>query len=264
MQIDLTGLTAIVTGSTAGIGYAIAQGLARSGATVIVNGRTLKRVDDAVAKLKQDVPTANVRGVAADLSQPKEFEDFIAQVPEADILVNNLGIFEPKPFFEIPDEDWDRFFQVNVMSAVRMSRHYTPKMVTKGWGRVMFISSESGIATPAEMVHYGMTKTAMLAVSRGLAETVAGTGVTVNSILPGPTASEGVEQFVKDLARDGKKSVEDVEKEFFQTTRPTSLIKRFETVEEIANLVVFAASKQASAITGTSLRVDGGVVRSIV
>jgi NAD(P)-dependent dehydrogenase (short-subunit alcohol dehydrogenase family) len=264
MQIDLSGLDAIVTGSTAGIGYAIAEGLARAGASVILNGRTPARVDTAVGKLKGDVPAANIRGVAADLSNAKEFQEFAAQVSRTDILVNNLGIFEPKPFFEIPDADWERFFQVNVMSAVRMSRHYTPPMVSNGWGRVLFISSESGIATPAEMVHYGMTKTAMLAVSRGLAETVAGTGVTVNAILPGPTASEGVEQFVKDLASTGKKSVEEVEKEFFQTTRPTSLIKRFESVEEIANLVVFAASKQASAITGASLRVDGGLVRSII
>jgi NAD(P)-dependent dehydrogenase (short-subunit alcohol dehydrogenase family) len=270
MQINLENKLAIVTGSTAGIGYAIAKGLADSGAKVVLNGRTQARVDDAIARLEGEIDSTSlsgkpsIRGVAADLSTREGASTFIAQVPEADILVNNLGIFEPKPFFEIPDDDWERFFQVNVMSAVRMSRHYTPKMVKRGWGRVLFLSSESGIATPAEMVHYGMTKTALLAVSRGLAETVAGSGVTVNAVLPGPTASEGVEQFVKDLAESGKKTAEQVEQEFFANVRPTSLIKRFETVEEIANMCVFLASNQASAVTGTSVRVDGGVVRSII
>lgn len=266
MQIDLTGLSAVVSGSTAGIGYAIAKGLASAGASVVINGRTQLRVNEAVQRLKSEVPAAaqSLRGVAADLSTRAGFDQFVEQVPETDILVNNLGIFEPKPFFEIPDEDWERFFQVNVLSAVRMARHYTPGMVQRKWGRVLFLSSESGIATPAEMVHYGMTKTALLAVSRGLAENVVGTGVTVNSILPGPTASEGVEQFVKDLAANGQKTVEQVEQEFFEKVRPSSLIKRFETVEEIANMVVFAASREASAVTGAALRVDGGAVHSIV
>jgi NAD(P)-dependent dehydrogenase (short-subunit alcohol dehydrogenase family) len=269
MQINLENKHAIVTGSTAGIGYAIANGLAAAGANVVLNGRTQARVDQAVKRLSDEIRTLalsrqpNIRGVATDLSTRKGADAFIAQIADADILVNNLGIFEPKPFFEIPDDDWERFFQVNVMSAVRMSRHYTPKMVKRGWGRVLFLSSESGICTPPEMVHYGMTKTALLAISRGLAETVAGTGVTVNAVLPGPTASEGVEQFVKDLARDGNKTPEQVEQEFFANMRPTSLIKRFETVGEIANMCVFLASDQASAVTGTSARVDGGVVRSV-
>jgi len=269
MQINLADKTALVTGSTAGIGLAIAKGLAIAGADVVINGRTQSRIDEAIEKIQGEIvdhplaSAANLSGVAADLATVEGFEKFKATVPTTDILVNNLGIFEPKPFFEIPDEDWDRFFQTNVMSAVRMARHYTPGMVERGWGRVMFLSSESGIATPAEMVHYGMTKTALLAVSRGLAETVAGSAVTVNAILPGPTESEGVSQFVEDLATDGK-SVEQVEKDFFQEMRPTSLIQRFETCEEIANMVVFTASKEASAVTGAALRVDGGVVRSIV
>ncbi len=269
MQINLENKRAIVTGSTAGIGYAIAKGLAAAGANVVLNGRTRARVDEAVARLDGELQSItpgkkpSVRGVAADLSTREGANAFIAEVPDADILVNNLGIFEPKPFFEIPDEDWERFFQVNVMSAVRMSRHYTPKMVERGWGRVVFLSSESGICTPSEMVHYGMTKTALLAISRGLAETVGASGVTVNAVLPGPTASEGVTQFVKDLARDGNKTTEQVEQEFFATVRPTTLIKRFETVEEIANMVVFVASNEASAVTGTALRVDGGTVRSV-
>jgi NAD(P)-dependent dehydrogenase (short-subunit alcohol dehydrogenase family) len=269
MQINLENKLAIVTGSTAGIGFGIVKGLATAGANVVLNGRTQARVDEAVGQLESEIRRLSsghkpsIRGVAADLSTRQSATEFIAQVPDADILVNNLGIFEPKPFFDIPDDDWERFFQVNVMSAVRMSRHYTPKMVARGWGRVLFLSSESGICTPVEMVHYGMTKTALLAVSRGLAETVAGSGVTVNSVLPGPTASEGVEQFVKDLARDGKKTREQVEQEFFANVRPTSLIKRFETVDEIANMCVFLASNQASAVTGTAARVDGGVVRSV-
>lgn len=269
MQIDLTGRTAVVTGSTAGIGYAIAKGLAAAGASVVLNGRSQGRVDEAVRKLQDELGTSTssssgIRGVAADLGTRAGADAFIKAVPDCDILVNNLGIFEPKPFFEIPDDDWERFFQVNVMSAIRMARHYTPKMVSRGWGRVMFLSSESGICIPSEMIHYGMTKTALLAISRGLAETVVKTGVTVNAVLPGPTASEGVAQFVKDLAREGNKSAEQVEKEFFENMRPTSLIQRFETVEEIANMCVFVASEQASAVTGAALRVDGGIVRSII
>lgn len=264
MHINLEGKSAVVTGSTAGIGYAIAEGLAAAGAQVTVNGRTQARVDEAVTALKKSLGNdAVIRGVAADLATTEGFEAFVAAVPETDILINNLGIFEPKPFFEIPDADWDRFFQVNVLSGVRLSRHYTPEMVKKKWGRVIFLSSESGLVNPVEMVHYGMTKSAQLAISSGLAKTVAGTGVTVNAVLPGPTASEGVTQFVKDLARDGDKSVEEVEKDFFVDARGNSLIKRFETVEEIANMVVFVASKEASAVTGAALRVDGGMVPTI-
>ncbi|GAA4473071.1 SDR family NAD(P)-dependent oxidoreductase [Novipirellula rosea] len=270
MHIRFENKTAVVTGSTAGIGYAIAKGLAAAGADVVINGRSQSRVDEAIKKLEGELKEldrgdrGSIRGVAADLATVDGYKRFVAEVPQADILINNLGIFAPKPFFEIPDEDWERFFQTNVMSAIRMSRHYTPGMVDRGWGRVQFLSSESAIAIPTEMIHYGMTKTALLSISRGLAATVAATGVTVNAILPGPTASEGVSQFVDDLARDGNKSRDQVETEFFEQVRPTSLIQRFETVDEIANMCVFVASEQASAITGAALRVDGGTVNAII
>src|SRR5229473_5625776 len=264
MEIRLDGKTAIVTGSTAGIGFAIAQGLAESGATVIVNGRTQARVQAAISEIKSAVPQCKLQGLAADLGTKEGANALTAAVPEADILVNNLGIFEPKPFFDIPDEDWERFFRVNVLSGVRLARHYTAGMVKRGWGRVMFISSESGVNIPAEMIHYGMTKTAQLAVSRGLAETVAGTGVTVNAVLPGPTRSEGVEKFVEQVGKQSGKSFEQMEKDFFRTMRPSSLLKRFATNEEVANMVVYLASEQASATTGAAVRVDGGVVRAIV
>ncbi|HEY2393899.1 MAG TPA: SDR family oxidoreductase [Candidatus Angelobacter sp.] len=263
MIIKLEGKIAIVTGSTAGIGHAIAAGLAEAGATVVVNGRTEERVQQAIAQIKAKLPKAQLKGLAADLGTAEGAKALIASVPEADILVNNLGIFEPKPFFEIPDEDWERFFRVNVLSGARLARHYTPGMVARKWGRVMFISSESGLQIPAEMVHYGMTKTAQLAVARGLAETVAGTGVTVNSVLPGPTRSEGVEKFVEQVGKQSGKSFEQMEKDFFRSMRPSSLIKRFATNEEVANMVVYLASEQASATTGAAVRVDGGVVRSI-
>ncbi|MBZ5525002.1 MAG: SDR family oxidoreductase [Acidobacteriia bacterium] len=264
MKIDLRGKTAIVTGSTAGIGYAIAKGLAGAGAAVVINGRTEQRVAEALKSLRAEVSGAEIKGIAADLGTAVGAAELIKQAPEADILVNNMGIFEPKPFFDIPDEDWERFFRVNVLSGVRLARHYTPGMVKKGWGRVIFISSESAVQIPAEMVHYGMTKTAQLSVSRGLAETVAGTGVTVNSVLPGPTRSEGVEKFVqKAMAKSGK-TFEQVEKDFIQNLRPSSLLKRFATTEEVANMVVYVASEQASATSGAALRVDGGVVRSIL
>jgi NAD(P)-dependent dehydrogenase (short-subunit alcohol dehydrogenase family) len=264
MIIKLEGRTAIVTGSTAGIGHAIAQGLAETGATVVVNGRTEERVEQAIARIKSKFPKALLKGLAADLGTAEGAKTLIASVPEVDILVNNLGIFEPKPFFDIPDEDWDRFFRVNVLSGVRLSRHYTPGMVQRKWGRVLFISSESGVQIPAEMVHYGMSKTAQLAVSRGLAETVAGTGVTVNAVLPGPTRSEGVEKFVEQVGKQSGKSFEQAEKDFFRSMRPSSLIKRFASNEEVANMVVYLSSEQASATTGAAVRVDGGVVRSIV
>ncbi|HLW53755.1 MAG TPA: SDR family oxidoreductase [Candidatus Angelobacter sp.] len=263
MNIRLDGKTAIVTGSTAGIGLAIAQRLAESGAAVIVNGRTEQRVQQALHEIQAAASDAKLKGVAADLGTGEGAKALIAAVSDADILVNNLGIFEPKPFFDIPDDDWERFFRVNVLSGVRLARHYTPGMVKRGWGRVMFISSESGIQIPAEMVHYGMTKTAQLAVSRGLAETVAGSGVTVNAVLAGPTRSEGVEKFVDQMTRRSGKGFAEVEKDFFRAIRPTSLLKRFATTTEVANMVVYLASEEASATTGASVRVDGGVVRSI-
>jgi len=263
MKIDLTGKHAIVTGSTSGIGFAIARGLAESGAAVVINGRSQKNVDAATQRLSRELPQANVEGVVADLATASGVAAFVARVAATDILVNNLGIFEPKLFGDISDADWQRFFETNVMSGVRMSRHYLPGMVARGWGRVVFISSESGLNIPVEMVHYGMTKTAQLAISRGLAESVAGTGVTVNAVLPGPTRSDGVVDFFAKLAKERGVSVEQLEKEFVTTHRPTSLIKRIATVEEVANMVVYVCSPQASATTGAALRVDGGVVRSI-
>ncbi|MEA2992650.1 MAG: hypothetical protein QOD40_1570 [Alphaproteobacteria bacterium] len=261
MIIDLSGKRAIVTGSTAGIGFAIARGLAGSGAAVVINGRSDKTVDAALARLRKDFPQATIDGVAADLSVG--VADFIKRAGEADILVNNLGIFEPKPFAEITDADWHRFFDTNVMSGIRLSRHYLPPMVARGWGRIVFISSESGLNIPAEMIHYGMTKTAQLAVSRGLAESVAGSGVTVNAVLPGPTRSEGVADFFGKMAKDQGVTQEEMEKEFIAKHRPSSIIKRLATPEEVANMVVYVCSKQASATTGAALRVDGGVVRGI-
>src|SRR6476661_2822800 len=252
MKIDLTGKTAIVSGSTAGIGFAIAKGLAESGAHVVINGRTEERVKNALAAIRAAHHHAKLTGVAGDLGTAEGAATLITEVPEADILVNNLGIFEPKKFFDIPDEDWERFFRVNVLSGVRLARHYAPGMVKKGWGRVLFISSESGLQIPAEMVHYGMTKTAQLAVSRGLAETTAGTAVTVNAVLPGPTASEGVGDFVSKLAASMSQSPAEFEKFFFEKVRPTSLLKRFAAPDEVANLVVFVCSPLASATNGAA------------
>jgi len=263
MDLQIKGKKALVTGSTAGIGLAIVTALAREGASVVVNGRTQKRVDEALATVRKEIPGADVTGIAADLGNAAGAQQLVKALPAVEILVNNMGIFEPKPFAEIPDADWLRFFEVNVLSGVRMSRAYLPGMLEKNWGRIVFISSESGLQTPAEMIHYGVTKTAQLAVSRGLAETVAGTGVTVNSVLPGPTRSEGVEVFVEDMARARKTDTASIEKEFFQNVRPSSLIKRFSTVEEIANVVAFVCSPLSASVTGTSLRVDGGVVRTI-
>jgi hypothetical protein len=265
MDLQLIGKVALVTGSTAGIGFAIAEGLAREGAAVIMNGRTEKRVETAVQKIKAAAaPKAKVHGLAANLGEASGVANAIARFPEVDILVNNLGIFEPRPFENIPDEDWFRFFEVNVMSGVRLSRHYLPKMKEKNWGRILFISSESAVQIPAEMIQYGMTKTAQLAISRGLAETTVGTGVTVNAVLPGPTASEGVEEFVEQLAAAQQTSREQVEKEFFRSVRPSSLLKRFATPEEVANMVTYLCSPLSSATNGAAVRVDGGVVRSIV
>ena len=264
MDLGLKGKIAVVTGSTAGIGFAIANTLAIEGARVIVNGRTQARVDSAVEKIRQETSKADVRGVAGDLGSAEGVQVFTKQVSEADILINNLGIFEPKPFAKIPDADWLRFFEVNVMSGVRLSRHYLPGMLRKNWGRIIFISSESGQQIPAEMVHYGMTKTAQIAVARGIAETVAGTGITANSVLVGPTASEGVGTFVADLAKQQGISSAEFEKRFFENVRPSSLLKRFETPEEVAAVVAFVASTQSATINGAAVRADGGVVRSIV
>jgi NAD(P)-dependent dehydrogenase (short-subunit alcohol dehydrogenase family) len=263
MDFGLKGKTAVVSGSTAGIGLAIATALAAEGAKVIVNGRTEARVNAALEKIRQKIKTATPQGVAADLGTAGGIASFVKQVPHADILINNLGIFEPKPFAEIPDADWLRFFEVNVLSGVRLSRHYLPGMLKNNWGRIIFISSESAFQIPAEMIHYGMTKTAQVAVARGLAESVAGTGVTVNSVLPGPTASEGVGGFLESMAKQRNLSTAEIEKEFFNTARPTSLLKRFETPEEIAAVVTFVASSQSAAISGAAVRAEGGVVRSI-
>jgi NAD(P)-dependent dehydrogenase (short-subunit alcohol dehydrogenase family) len=263
MKIDLSGKTALVTGSTTGIGHAIAKGLAAAGATVTVNGRTQAKVDAAVAALVKAVPKAKIRGVAADVSTVVGCKTVMMVLLEVDILINNAGIFEPKGFFDTPDEDWTRFFDVNVMSGVRLSRAYLPGMLKRNWGRIVFISSESALNIPKEMIHYGVSKTAQLAVSRGLAEMTRGTAVTVNSVLPGPTMSEGVETFVKDLAKRNGQSVEEAASVFVKQFRPTSLLQRFATVEEIANMVVYVSSKEASATNGAALRAEGGIVQTI-
>jgi NAD(P)-dependent dehydrogenase (short-subunit alcohol dehydrogenase family) len=261
MDLQLTNKQSLVTGSTAGIGFAIAEVLSSEGATVIINGRTQSSVDAAMAKL---VPTAKgeLFGFAGNLSESDVTAQLVRQHPDVEILINNLGIYEPMPFEEITDEDWRRFFEVNVLSGVRLCRHYLPAMRARNWGRIIFISSESGIQIPAEMIHYGMSKTAQLAISRGLAETVAGTQITVNSILPGPTRSRGVSNFVEELAKQEGKPVESFEQSFVAEARPTSLIKRFATPREVATLVAYVASPLSSATTGSALRVDGGVVKT--
>src|SRR6195256_5957229 len=262
MNLELDGKLALVTGSTAGIGYAIAEALAREGARVIVNGRTGKRVEQAMKQIRSSVPQAKLEALPADLGNAEAIRAAILRFPDVEVLVNNVGIFEIKPFDQIPDEDWFRLFEVNVMSGVRLSRAYLPGMKKRNWGRILFISSESAVQIPAEMIHYGMTKTAQLAVSRGLAESVAGTGITVNSVLPGPTKSRGVNDFVDAMAKSEGKSFEEFEKEFFEKVRPTSLIKRFAAPQEVASLVAYIASPLASATTGAALRVDGGVIKS--
>ncbi len=262
MNLGLKGKFAIVSGSTAGIGFAIAATLAAEGAEVIVNGRTEARVEAAVAKIRNRVDDAQVSGIAADLGTREGVEHLLRQAPTADIVVNNLGIFEAKSFAEISDADWMRFFEVNVMSGVRLARHYLRGMRERNWGRIIFISSESAVNIPVEMIHYGMTKTAQVAVARGLAESVAGTGVTVNSVLAGPTSSEGVGNFLQDVARSHGVNAGQVEKEFFERVRPTSLLKRFETPEEVAAVVAFVASAQGAVINGAAVRAEGGVVRS--
>jgi len=264
MDLQLKNKTALVTGSTLGIGYAIAKSLLAEGAKVYINGRNKERVTEAVSTLKTLFPNGHVAGVAADFSNVEDINNLLKEIPTVDILVNNVGIFEPKNFTEIPDEDWFKFYEINVMSGVRLSRHYFPKMLIQNWGRIIFISSESSIMIPEEMIHYGMTKTAQLSISRGLAELTKGTNVTVNSVLPGPTKSEGVGTFIKDLAKSQNLSDEEMEKQFFETARPSSLIRRFADVQEIANLVTYVASPLSSATNGAALRADGGLVKSII
>jgi NAD(P)-dependent dehydrogenase (short-subunit alcohol dehydrogenase family) len=261
MDLGLSGKRALVTGSTAGIGFATVRALAREGARVTLNGRTEARVRDAIEQLRGDGLAAE--GIAADLGTAAGCRLITERLPEADIVVNNMGIFEPRPFEQITDEDWLRFFETNVLSGVRLARHYVAGMRARNWGRIVFVSSESGLQIPTEMIHYGTTKTAQLAVARGLAETLAGTGVTVNSVLPGPTASEGVGTFVAQLAAAQKIDAAAVERQFFQTARPSSIIQRFATPDEVAAMITYVCSAPASATTGAALRVDGGVVRSI-
>jgi NAD(P)-dependent dehydrogenase (short-subunit alcohol dehydrogenase family) len=263
MDLGLHGKHALVTGSTAGIGFATAESLAREGARVVVNGRTQTRVDLAISKLKGIVSGARIEGIAADLGGAAGCAQVIEAYPEFDIVVNNMGIFEPKPFAEISDADWLRFFQSNVMSGIRLSRHYVAGMRERNWGRIVFVSSESALQIPVEMIHYGVTKTAQLAVARGLAETLTGTNVTVNSVLPGPTASEGVGAFVRQMAASSGKTAAEVEKAFFHDARPSSVSQRFADPSEIASLITYVCSERASATTGSALRADGGVVRSI-
>jgi NAD(P)-dependent dehydrogenase (short-subunit alcohol dehydrogenase family) len=263
MDLRLKNKAVLVTGSTAGIGLATASLFAAEGASVTINGRSQARVDEAIEQMRQEHKGARVKGAVADLGSREGVKKLARAVPEVDILVNNLGIYEAKPFAEISDDDWLRLFEVNVMSGVRLSRLYLPKMLEKNWGRIVFVSSESGLQIPVEMIHYGVTKTAQIALARGLAEMTAGTDVTVNSILPGPTRSEGVERFVQDLARSSGLEEAVVEDDFFRSTRPTSLLKRFATPREVAAMIVYVCGTLASATNGAALRVDGGVVRSI-
>jgi NAD(P)-dependent dehydrogenase (short-subunit alcohol dehydrogenase family) len=260
MDLKLLNKSALISGSTKGIGFAIAALLAAEGAKVIINGRKDSSVEEAVATIHRSVAGAQVEGFAADLATPAGAEALVLRYPSVDILVNSLGIYEPKPFEEITDDDWRRFFEINVLSAVRLSRTYLPGMKEHDWGRIVFISSESGIQIPVEMIHYGMTKTALLAVSRGIAETCAGTGVTSNAVLPGPTLSAGVEDFVNELSHG--KPFKEFEQEFFEKMRPSSLLKRFATIDEVATLVAYICSPLSSATNGSALRVDGGVVRA--
>ena len=264
MQIDLSGKSAIVTGSTAGIGLAIAKGLAGAGARVVVNGRSQLAVERAIAEVKADSGNPEVLGFTGDLGHVDACDELIHAYPGCDILINNLGIFAQQDVFEIPDSEWARFFEVNVMSGVRLARAYLPGMMERGWGRVVFISSESALNIPADMLHYGMTKTAQLALARGLAKRVAGSGVTVNAVLPGPTLSRGMAEMLRGDVEKSSQALEQAAADFVMTMRPSSIIRRAASVDEVANLVVYIASPQASATTGAALRVDGGVVDSIV
>ena len=264
MDLQLKGKRALVTGSSAGIGWATARELAAEGAHVIVNGRDAVRLASAVARIQAELPDATIDGVQADLSTAAGCQRLLDAAGEVDILVNNLGIFEPKAFEQISDEDWRRFFEVNVLSGVRLSRHHLPRMKARGWGRIVFISSESGICPPGDMVHYGMSKSAQLSVSRGLAETCVGTGVTVNAVLPGPTRTEGVGEFFATLARDAGQTLAEAEHDFFKFARPTSLLQRFIEPAEVAAMVTYVCSPRSAATNGAALRVEGGVVRSLI
>ena len=264
MDLKLTGKTALVTGSTAGIGFGIARRLLQEGASVVINGRTEARINSALDQLRRAIPDCTVQGCAADFADAAAVQHLLDDHDSIDILINNVGIFSPKPFAEITDEEWLHFFEVNVLSGVRLSRHYLPRMLDQNWGRIIFISSESGIQIPAEMVHYGTTKTAQLGVSRGLAQQTAGTNVTVNTVIPGSTRSEGSEKFISDLAQERGLSKEDVEREFFEKVRPTSLLERFATIDEVATFVTYLASPLAAANNGAALRVDGGTVPTIL
>lgn len=264
MDLQLKDKVALVSGSTAGIGYAIAKQLAVEGAKVIVNGRTQQRVDAAVKSITEATGNTQVSGVIADFTNKDDIAALIAKVPQVDILINNVAIFEPKAFADISDEDWLRFYEINVLSGIRLARAYFDKMLKNNWGRIIFISSESAIQIPEEMIHYGMTKTAQLAIARGLAELTKGTNVTVNSVLPGPTLSEGVGGFIDNLARDQNKTTEQVEEDFFKTMRPTSIIQRFLSVDEVANMVTYLSSPLASATNGAAIRAEGGLLKGAI
>ncbi len=263
MNLQLSEKKTLVTGSTAGIGFAIARALAREGASVVVTGRTQERVDDAIANVRKEIRDAKISGIAANLATPNGISKCIEAVPTVDVLVNNLGVYEVKPFEQITDDDWNSIIETNFMSGLRLSRHYLSRMKAANWGRIIFISSESAVNIPVEMIHYGVTKTMQVALARGLAETMAGTDVTVNSVLAGPTRSEGVEQFISDMARTKNVAPDEIETEFFRTTRPSSLLQRFATTDEVAALVAFVASPLSSATNCAALRVEGGVLRSI-
>jgi NAD(P)-dependent dehydrogenase (short-subunit alcohol dehydrogenase family) len=264
MDLKLKDKIAFISGSTTGIGFATAKRLLTEGARVIINGRTKETVDKSVSELKTLVPGSYISGIPADFSKVDEVNQLIHSIPQLDILINNAGIFEPIPFIDIPDEDWFTLFEVNVMSGVRLSRHYFPKMLEKNWGRIIFISSESAVFIPDEMIHYGMTKTAQIAVSRGLAELTKGTNVTVNAILPGPTMSKGAGVFIENVSKKDKISPKEVEQNFFKNMRPTSLLQRFASVDEIADTVAYYASPLSSATNGASIRAEGGLIRSIL
>ena len=264
MDLELGGRRALITGSTAGIGYAIARGLAAEGGRVVITGRTQASVDGALARLRKEFPKAAAEGVAADCASAAGAEAVCARIADVDILVNNLGIYGRMPFFDIADAEWQRYFEVNVLSGVRFARHYAPAMAKRGWGRILFISSESGLNIPREMIHYGMSKTAQLSISHGLAMELAGTGVTVNAVLPGPTRTETTDRMRAERAKASGVTAEEIEKIFFRDFRPTSMLRRFTSAEEVANLAVYLCGAGASATTGAALRADGGVVNQIM